>query len=67
MRFKNYREWKIPEAATKAAPGNVSGVYFYMDGKWYFGSRPDHYYQEMCDSHVLDVKFRVQGGVIDDV
>ncbi|KEN70890.1 hypothetical protein AC84_1530 [Escherichia coli 1-392-07_S4_C1] len=38
-----------------------------MEGKWYFGSRPDHYYQEMCDSHVLDIKFRVQGGVIEDV
>ncbi|HIA6273091.1 DUF7274 domain-containing protein [Escherichia coli] len=34
MKFKHYMEWKIPEAATKAAPGNVSGVYFYMDGKW---------------------------------
>lgn len=30
MKFKHYKEWKIPEAATKAAPGNVSGVYFYM-------------------------------------
>ncbi|WP_250114917.1 hypothetical protein [Escherichia coli] len=28
MKFKHYMEWKIPEAATKAAPGNFSGVYF---------------------------------------
>lgn len=32
MKFKHYREWKIPEAATKEAPGDFSGVYFYMDG-----------------------------------
>lgn len=32
MKFKHYREWKIPEAATKAAPGKFSGVYFYMEG-----------------------------------
>ena len=67
MRFKHYREWKIPEAATKAAPGNFSGVYFFMDGKWYFGSRPDHYYQEMSKPHVWDIKERVKGGVIEDV
>ncbi|HFF0697306.1 TPA: hypothetical protein ACGA8Z_001080 [Escherichia coli] len=36
MKFKHYREWKIPEDATKAAPGDVSGVYFYMNDKWYF-------------------------------
>lgn len=67
MRFKNYREWEIPEAATKAAPGNVSGVYFYMGDKWYFGSRPDHYYQEICNLHVWDIKERVKDGVIEDV
>ena len=58
---------KVVLVAMPTSPGNVSGVYFYMEGKWYFGSRPDHYYQEMCDSHVLDIKFRVQGGVIDEV
>lgn len=67
MKFKQYKEWKIPEEATKAAPGNFSGVYFYMEGKWYFGSRPDHYYQEVCKSHTWDINERVQGGVIDEV
>ena len=28
MKFKHYKEWKIPESATKAAPGNFSGVIF---------------------------------------
>ncbi|AVU66279.1 DUF7274 domain-containing protein [Escherichia coli] len=67
MKFKQYKEWKIPESATKAAPGIFSGVYFYMEGKWYFGSRPDHYYQEVCKSHTWDINERVQGGVIDEV
>ncbi|WP_407905482.1 hypothetical protein [Escherichia coli] len=67
MKFKHYREWKIPEDATKAAPGDVFGVYFYMNDKWYFGSRPDHYFQEICMSHVWDIKERVRGGVIEDV
>ena len=31
------------------------------------GSRPDHYYQEICMPHVWDIKERVQGGVIEDV
>ncbi|HGU2938909.1 TPA: hypothetical protein ACM87M_000975 [Escherichia coli O103:H2] len=28
MRFKNYREWNIPEAATKAAPGDFLAFIF---------------------------------------
>lgn len=32
-----------------------------------FGSRPDHYYQEICKPHVWDIKERVKDGVIDEV